>query len=371
MDVVADAMTQAVAAANEAGERDWRLESAGPVKGGWSIIVSRHEMKANNPQIWLSSLTEALESRHISGKLTPSNRRLGHDDAQDWESVQQRLYPSLYLSHAPTQPTLDPNAPTGWLASAEATRVRAADAVRQCFTPATPTEQVRGGMHTLSSSVIPLADTGADVVASMASVSRNCGVLAWTDNLGSRRAKFLSGGQYLLSLADAQSSNHEIVDRLRSSLITEPHLANYGFIRTSQWVTNAFHNYLRPKDGHVRPQEAGITGPENPWAVGSRWRQNYHLHSEYAFDAHAVNLLTGRHLERAQDLTNWSVTEVGEDRYLVEARDLQPWFDGKPDPAVLEQARQDFGDMLITWDVVLEKPGPMTVYPSHLPQPGA
>ena len=34
-----------------------------------------------------------------------------------------------------------------------------------------------------------------------------------------------------------------------------------------------------------------------------------------------------------------------------------------------DRAREDFGDMLITWNAVLRNPGPETVFPSYLPQP--
>lgn len=365
-------MTEAVAAANEAGAPEWLLASAGPVKGGWAVVVGRHEMSPSNPQDWLTALTTVLEARQVAGKLVAVGRRgLGHDREQDWRQAQDqsRLYPALYVSHPPTRGLTDPNAPSGWLGSPEATRVRSEDAIFQCFTPAGPSEQVDGGVHTISSAVTPVPGSGPAILAAVASVAKSAGVLTWSDNLASRRAKLLPGGEYLLSIADARRGTLEIVDQLRASLIASPELANYGFIRTSHWGTIMLHEFLRPETGHVRPQEKGIVGPENPWANSARWQQNCHLHDTYALDAHALNLMTGKHLDRANDLSNWSITEVGDDRYLVEARDLRPWFDGKPDLQVLEQARQDFGDMLITWNVVLERPGPQTAYPPHLPRP--
>lgn len=66
------------------------------------------------------------------------------------------------------------------------------------------------------------------------------------------------------------------------------------------------------------------------------------------FDSHGLQILTRDHLDRATDLTDWRVEEVG-DRYLVEATDLDPWFAGDGvDAEVLAKARADFGDMIFT-----------------------
>ena len=64
-------------------------------------------------------------------------------------------------------------------------------------------------------------------------------------------------------------------------------------------------------------------------------------------DAYGLQLLTGKHLNRANDLSTWKVTPV-EDRYLVEARDPEAWFAGTPDPEILAAARADFGDIIVT-----------------------
>ncbi len=62
-----------------------------------------------------------------------------------------------------------------------------------------------------------------------------------------------------------------------------------------------------------------------------------------------IQLVTGTHLARAHDLSDWQVTQVTSDRYLVEARDLAPWFTGtRTDPDVYAKAVHDFGPMLVT-----------------------
>ncbi len=70
-----------------------------------------------------------------------------------------------------------------------------------------------------------------------------------------------------------------------------------------------------------------------------------------------MQVLTSDHLHRAADLSGWSVIEVAPDRFLVEARDLRPWFAAdEPDPDVLAAARDDFGDMLLTPEIIAANP---------------
>jgi len=65
-------------------------------------------------------------------------------------------------------------------------------------------------------------------------------------------------------------------------------------------------------------------------------------------------VLTNTHLEAAHDLSGWDTTRLDEDHVLVQARDLGPWY-AEPRRGnqlvhgdVIEQARRDFGDMLLT-----------------------
>ncbi len=47
---------------------------------------------------------------------------------------------------------------------------------------------------------------------------------------------------------------------------------------------------------------------------------------------------------------------------LVKATDLAPWYAHLTAPReVIEQARDDFGDMILTWDTILAEPGPYSV----------
>jgi hypothetical protein len=77
--------------------------------------------------------------------------------------------------------------------------------------------------------------------------------------------------------------------------------------------------------------------------------RNRHMWNRKVQDAHGCQLLTRQHLDQARDLSAWLVTEVAQDRFLLQAADLAPWWGSyTPDPAVLAQARSDFGDMIMT-----------------------
>jgi hypothetical protein len=90
-----------------------------------------------------------------------------------------------------------------------------------------------------------------------------------------------------------------------------------------------------------------------------------HLLGARTLDAYGLQVLTDRHVARAKDLTGWDVRPLGAGRHLVQARDLDPWYaTDRPDPAVLDQARADFGPLILTRDDVLHDPGPFAGVPS-------
>jgi hypothetical protein len=68
-------------------------------------------------------------------------------------------------------------------------------------------------------------------------------------------------------------------------------------------------------------------------------------------------VLTRSHVARANDLGDWSVSPLGGDRYLVQARDLDPWFfAAEPDAGTWARARDDFGEILLTDEVIRADP---------------
>jgi hypothetical protein len=119
------------------------------------------------------------------------------------------------------------------------------------------------------------------------------------------------------------------------------------------------HAYIRP--GHADSgsssqvaQAQPLPGIEEPHV-----RANKHLQDRYLPDAHGIQVVRDAHLERAHNLSNWDITDLGHGRHLVEANDLKPWYaDTLPDPDVVTQARADFAGALLTLDILNDNPPP-------------
>ena len=110
----------------------------------------------------------------------------------------------------------------------------------------------------------------------------------------------------------------------------------------------------------------GTSGPVTTLDLpggGGLWSHNRHLWSSRVHDVYGIQLLTNQHLEHARDLSDWHVEKVGDRRWLVTARDLQPWYGFTndrewhmrvhPDNAqdFVVQARHDFGTMRLTQEI--------------------
>lgn len=82
-------------------------------------------------------------------------------------------------------------------------------------------------------------------------------------------------------------------------------------------------------------------------------RYNRPLLASFVPDANGIQMLTDAHLERAQDLSDWRIKSLAGGRHLVEATDLAPWYARPhPDPDVLAKARAEFGDMILTRELI-------------------
>ncbi|WP_423464300.1 hypothetical protein ACO229_06990 [Promicromonospora sp. MS192] len=92
------------------------------------------------------------------------------------------------------------------------------------------------------------------------------------------------------------------------------------------------------------------TPPTPPGRIASV--DDIRLAREYALDAYGTQLLTGHHLQRANDLSDWTITDLGNDRHLVQHPDPEAWYAADtPDPEILSAARRDFGDLIITEEI--------------------
>ncbi|MBM6403047.1 hypothetical protein JQN72_02130 [Phycicoccus sp. CSK15P-2] len=78
-----------------------------------------------------------------------------------------------------------------------------------------------------------------------------------------------------------------------------------------------------------------------------------HLLGEYVAEASVAQVLTASHLAKARDLEDFHVEPLPAGRFLVQAKDPEPWVrDINPDPAVLQRAREAFGDMIVTEETI-------------------
>ena len=133
------------------------------------------------------------------------------------------------------------------------------------------------------------------------------------------------------------ASRLEIVDDLRSALLAAP-LASVSVATISPrgWQS------MGGKD----------EGTQHFDLRAYRWHPE--LWNQFTVEPCGVQVLTDRHLARANDLSAWNTRRLDDGHFLVEARDLEPWFatpshsDVPLDPDVARQARRDFGDMVLT-----------------------
>lgn len=155
-----------------------------------------------------------------------------------------------------------------------------------------------------------------------------------------RKVSFWPHGRVSYAAYDPGLSLVEKLDVARQPLTFAVEHTNVAFIATRYPVDNVWW-----------PSH----GSDDDWAYvhESEVRYNEPLLASMVPDAHGIQVLTKAHLDRAANLDDWSVKSLGHDRYLVEARDLQAWYAGlSPDDAARDKARADFGDMVITRELI-------------------
>ncbi|MBM6405924.1 hypothetical protein JQN72_16910 [Phycicoccus sp. CSK15P-2] len=129
----------------------------------------------------------------------------------------------------------------------------------------------------------------------------------------------------------------ETVDELRAALTTAP----LEGLAIAMVTPHDFSGLRLPKYSGAADGRAYDYHPE-------RW-------AEFTLDPCGIQILTDQHLAAATDLTSWVTTRLDHDHHLVEARDLAPWYEPvaarRPvAPDVLDQARRDFGEAILTYD---------------------
>jgi hypothetical protein len=129
-----------------------------------------------------------------------------------------------------------------------------------------------------------------------------------------------------------------LVQEVTQLLVRHPDALDLAIIRQERAGPSSWFDIKSPPPPHVTEREVVA---------------NRHLWDRFVPDVHGIQLLTEAHLERAGNLGAWNVQRHTRDRYLVQAKDLRPWFaENESDPDILTAARQDFHSMLLTPEII-------------------
>lgn len=143
-------------------------------------------------------------------------------------------------------------------------------------------------------------------------------------------------GQTCAQIIDPERPWSAIIDEIRDAITAFPELTNQAFIRPGPRSPGSWMDIDIIQDLPGQLPEVAI-------------RAHPDLLDRYVPDAHGIQVLRDTHLDNARDLSRWNITDLGHGRHLVEAPDLTPWYSTPlPDPNIVEQARHDFGAMILT-----------------------
>jgi hypothetical protein len=271
-------------------------------------------------------------------------------------------------TYAERWPTEDPT-PAAFLAWAEDFEAVAGDKERgsHWHVPPDATETILqhaaawtkagGDQAIVYMGIFPLAvSPDADVVemmnASLIQNDRTRSLRYQSDQQRGRMASLSPGGDAVMQEIGALVPWRQRLEALQQALDTLPsQYLDLAFIRSAPKHTDSWQQIdIRQK---WDPRQ------KLPDLHESDIRYNRHLLSRYTPDAHGIQILTDQHRSRARDLSSWNIRDLGHDRYLVEAEDLTAWYSTPlPDQDILDQARHDFGDMILTRATIAANPPP-------------
>lgn len=146
-----------------------------------------------------------------------------------------------------------------------------------------------------------------------------------------RQVDFNRHGRAVYQIVDPAITWDVHVEDLRKRILLKPAVTDYACIAQS-------------------------TGNRMTWAAlepafvtTTDIRYNRPLLAQFVPDVYGVQLLTEAHLQRAIDLSSWTVEEHPGGRFLVQAKDLAPWYASpQPTAEIVAAARADFGPMILT-----------------------
>jgi hypothetical protein len=311
------AASVAVGAANGAGGADQAMWGQSPflTLAGTAVTLKDFWGPATLAR-WLDAFSGSLQSQGYSGRIGAAPSVM---PPQWWRHGQEpRATAFVALDHPLTD------------------RVAARTWCRQ----ATDWAAVTGGYTHLQAGPILQHDPGPDAAEHLAAAlcTNGSAILANFEPSAPRAQRVWgqSDGLAVHQAYDPAQPWAVLVDSAREAVVNAAERTLLAFVAmTPLWAYGWEHR--------------GRDLPDLPTVPAYRLRQNSPVWGRRVPDAHGIQLLTSAHLDQANDLSAWSIVAVARDRFLVQARDLDAWFTtGAPSAAIVEQARADFGRLIIS-----------------------
>lgn len=321
-----DAMQRATAAVSEEVifGRDVQPSPYGPV------VWIDHLTSEDGLRTWLSVFASSLEGAGWSGRVGVPQTGL----PERYHNRPRTRRPTAFVAYQLDVPGSNPSVPT-----------------RRPVTPWDTPALCRDAMKwALFEGAQAYVDTGSYPI--LFDLSHSDEILAWLADFGGAGLTFLRMepfricemtlmgrvGQCVYQLDDERLDWVALVGEITQPLIRHPDALDLAFVRMERAGVNSWFD---------------IKGPPLPHVSENEFVANRHLWDQFVPDVHGIQLLTEAHLARAGNLDAWDVQRLTPGRYLVQAKDLGPWFAGEEtDPDILAAARQDFHNMLLTYEVI-------------------
>lgn len=286
--------------------------------------------------LWFADLVAGLEKRGVSGRLLPHrpDRRL--PPIERWAS-EFPLTPTLVMTFTPTTEGHYPEVPEATLREilplvAAWTRLPAAAAV------------LSPGLHSF---VVPCHRLAAAALDAIPLSPQQLSLLQCTAE--TRRVRYfgvqLKAFGSLQALDPLTSPIQKVQDLIEIIPRLAPYLSNAG-IRCTQPV------YGTIMSGALDHSGQNYTAAQEVIQRG----RGLDLLDSLVLDAYGVQLLTDAHLAGFDLPDDFYVTDLGDGRHLVVAKDLEAWFaEPLPDRDTQESARAAFAPIILSMEAVARR----------------
>jgi hypothetical protein len=309
---------------------------------------------------WLASVAGQLEEAGLSGRIQAARSvetpRLNVPLMTMGIALQVELEEMLASPWSERQPEV------GWWVSEERTRRVLPGLVDWCLDGPGRVHLFAGiGMDLAPKEVEPI------VLSSVSSTSEVYLQRLTEDHRHQRRLWIHEGGGVICSTYDPDLGWAKRLQSVQQPLRHAGPDAMHALVRIAPSAPRLSYLWKYPP---VTPyvEQRGLA-PLRLWQLA-------HLQGDYVPDAYLQQVLTSAHLDRIGELPpdRWETEELGHDRHLVTARNLDPWLDydpspyhgsdnvytrpAAPDPATLAQARVDLEPALLTLETLAQHPTP-------------